>query len=469
MPFNHDNYFGHIDLLNDEKAEHPMGKRTERRLNEFTASLLSYVRPDHITGDVIDVRDAEARKWSALLVHNPTPAFLPLFATPENCHDCAAIFSGCVGVKNPGAVLRMEQAEPSQLASVISALKRTDRLPLTARKHHPAEAFLGTLLRTDVGRELYRSIAILLLHARSVPEFQSLLFLPSERDREILPVTLTIDAVNDPVDTDTLMDDGDPEEDISEENCAATVRRLASPEAGSVLRDAEQGDAHTFHAIMENQGAALAALQQDDAALGLSTRSAAKALEEILGTFTSPSEVRAMMDAYITPDRQAQLVAALGDLDSIAAITVGQTTLHLMLLHALANPTTIATPNIGKQTDPRERIDHSASRQNIQLYRIAMVIKHNPCYEQLLNVDLDGLSFRDRLLVAAWVLAGRLKFVDDITPDFFDNVGLDRDIDGGSRLQIFLDDRRADLDIDPDNLTDQIAQIRTANSTTSAL
>ncbi len=438
-----------------------MRERNVIRIHEFKASLESYVEEDPITGDVTDMRDGPARRWSALLIQDPSPSFLRFFASPCDCHDCAAIFSGCVGILYPACVLRIKQTDSAHLESVLIELNKANRLPLAAIPNHPAEQFLEILLKTPTGRELYRSIALLFLRVRDIPELQSVLFHPSECDRNNPPIILTVDALNegDPLIVTEQADDGLPEEDISDENFALLIRRLESVDAGDVFREVLRGDAHACRAIKENPGIALTALQRGDDALGLSTHSAAKVLEEVLDGCIYGSEARKMIDAYLTSDRQAKLLGALGDLDSITANIVGQNTLRLMLLHVLASPTTTILFGNAAKADPKECIDHAASRHNIHLYRIAMVIKDNPCYEQLLDTDLDSLSFRERLLVAIWVLADRPKFVDGITPDLFDDVRLDRDMNGGATFQIFIDDRRADLDIDLNNLTDQIAQI----------
>lgn len=446
-----------------------MRERNVVRIHEFIASLRSYVEENPKTGDVTDMRDGPARKWSALLIQDPSPWFLKFFASPYNCHDCAAIFSGCIGILYPASVLHIKKSDFAHLESVLIELKKANRLPLAAMPNHPAEQFLEILLKTPTGRELYRSIALLFSQARDTPDLQHILYHPSECDRNNTPIILTVDALNecDPLIVMQEADDGLPEEDISEENFALLIRRLESVDAGSVFREVLRGDAHACRAVKQNPGIALTALQRGDDELGLSLHSAAKILEEILDGCICSSEAREMIDAYLTSDRQAQLLGALDDLESTTANVVGINTLHLMLLYALNDSVTSTKPHRTAKDDPCEHIDHSAARRNLRLYRIAMAIKDNPCYRQLLDVDLDGLSFRERLLVAAWVFADQPKFVDHMTPDFFDNIGLDRDMDGGVTLQIFLDDRHADLEIDSENLADQIAQAIKAGTAAS--
>ena len=212
-------------------------------------------------------------------------------------------------------------------------------------------------------------------------------------------------------------------------------------------------DPFTRLAIRENPGAALTALQQGEIALGLSQPTAARALDEVLDSFTDPLQAQEMMDAHLTIDRQAELIEAGGDLDRVAAKTAGFDTLYVAILNILiasgASDTSdtedtapaVIMANTPNDEDDAEEVDVKDEEEDalqtsidstmnccVAVYRFAMKLRENPCFEDLLDTDLGKLRLREHLMLAAWNLANRPQEAGEVPADLFDNVSLDRDL-----------------------------------------
>lgn len=254
-------------------------------------------------------------------------------------------------------------------------------------------------------------------------------------------------------------------------------------DAKSVFTKLLDNDSETRLAIRSDPSAALAALQQGEQKLGLSQQVAAKALDEVLDAYRDPVEARTVLDANMTIARQAELIEAGGDLDRAAADIVGLDTLHVTLLGILLGyngptsfpvmqapfSTAIPIPHDDIQEDAElvasmgeepeseeddEPVDELQSMMDtnsdhcIALYRFARKLRGNPCYQELLEVDLGGMTLREHLAYAAWDMADRPNDVGDISPDLFDSIGLDRDLCIEPLRRFLADQRILDLNLE---------------------
>lgn len=128
---------------------------------EFTSSFYSYVRP---TDDgIADNRADAARKMAAI----PPSDFIELMRDVP--HDVAAIFSGCVRVKDASTIATFASMKPKNLEEAIGLLKSCGNLPLVAEPNHPAGALFDAMIATKEGCLLYRDVATLLAWGREQP------------------------------------------------------------------------------------------------------------------------------------------------------------------------------------------------------------------------------------------------------------------------------------------------------------
>ncbi len=176
----------------------PKIERPALNISELLASLAVQVRkdtdPESSTNDTIDTRDKQAREWCTRVNNSELIELI-------DPHDCAAIFSCCVGVMHPASARRVAEAKPNKLAKLLIELTHSNKLPLAARPDHPAAEFLAMLLcmTENAGRELYRAMAVLLLEAQSDKDAKRLLYNPPGRSREEhSPIVPTIDDMEEP-------------------------------------------------------------------------------------------------------------------------------------------------------------------------------------------------------------------------------------------------------------------------------
>ncbi len=414
-----------------------MDERVELDISEFLNSLAALVYRDAETSQTVDLRDAQARSWCTVL-----PSRIELVSELDH-HDCAAMLSDCVGIMHPGSARCLAETEPDRLAETLLELRTSNKLPLAARANHPATQLLTAILSTDDGRELYRSITVLLLEAQDDRDARRLLFCPPGRDRED---RAPIQEVND---LDTLDADHGVDMPTTTEGTALVLIQLES-DPKTVFEALLKRDPFTRLAIRENPSAALAALQQGEEKLGLSQPTAARALDEVVETFDDLMEARTTMDLNITVDRQAELLTAGGDLERSAAMIAGYDALYVALLGVLVSSTAFtvtmtASVSIDDLDDDDVDGEDGAEEEETEedalqdlmasnldrsgaVYGFARKLTENSCYEDLLEADLGGLTLRQILMLAVWGISDRPSNVEEVMASSLNEVGLDRDL-----------------------------------------
>lgn len=253
---------------------------------------------------------------------------------------------------------------------------------------------------------------------------------------------------------------------MSKTEGTALVLTQLENDPSTVFKALLNRDPFTRLVVRENPGAALAALQQGEEKLGLSQPAAARALDEVLETFHDLGRAREMMDANLMIERQVELIEAGGDLERSAAMIAGHDALHITLLNTLLNSTafraTLAT-NVSENPDDDDNDDAEEDDPEqialevtldtnldrcVSVFRVARKLTENPCFTELLEADLGGLTLRQILMLAVWDTSDRPSNAEDVMASLMNEVGLDRDVCMDDLKQLIASQRILELNFE---------------------
>ncbi len=198
---------------------------------------------------------------------------------------------------------------------------------------------------------------------------------------------------------------------------------------------ARAGDREQVSAlVLADPRSAFAIVAQPKEVTGLTPRGAADVLDGLVGVFTDPEEARRRMDEAITPERQAEILQARGDLPSSAA--------------------DVADPDVLLMTIMRDTADGFDDEAFWMFWLRAWALKLKDRFDwpEILEMEIDDdRTVRDFILAAVYIDAGLDddESIDDISPDLFLEVGIDSD-EGARRLQELEEDGRLPVMNDTD-------------------
>lgn len=216
---------------------------------------------------------------------------------------------------------------------------------------------------------------------------------------------------------------------MRDQTMSIILSRLRSEEpkqAGEVLLDfLKHGkESSSYLAIRENPDVALVALQHGDDELGLSRRAAADALEEVLDACGTPEQAQRMLNEYLTPDRQAELLGGRGELASAVAMAASINVIHAFLL----NEAEETIPEKLQDELSHEHFERTAlftAHRSAHLYTLAQKLKDHPSYREILDLRIGDASFQEHVLYGIWREATAPKNLADIPLHLFYDVGLE--------------------------------------------
>lgn len=175
-------------------------------VHEFHESLESYMRVED-DGGRKDRRHEMSRDLAKLSLNQ--------VLLMEAC-DLAAIFSGCVGIKDFVSLAQVRNLEGVELATMLARHVAADQLVLGVRPGHPAERLFVAMAADKVGAGMYLEIALLLAEARRFDEVRLHLYLP--------PVVRGEKAAEAPLITADVDDDADEDAFVEMDESGLSVR-----------------------------------------------------------------------------------------------------------------------------------------------------------------------------------------------------------------------------------------------------
>lgn len=182
------------------------------------------------------------------------------------------------------------------------------------------------------------------------------------------------------------------------------------------------GDKNIKAAAAQNPSTALAVIASVHNQGGINLPVLARALDNTLGLIADPAAARELLDAHLTSELQAEMIAVRGDLPSVMVLIVDPE----VVVAALELDTA------GVEEDPSTTVSIA-----LLILAWALNAKDREDWHELLQQEIGGATLRD-LLIAAVYMDVREK-IEEITPDMWVDVGLDS-IDATDRLQELLNE-----------------------------
>jgi hypothetical protein len=208
-------------------------------------------------------------------------------------------------------------------------------------------------------------------------------------------------------------------EDMGNELVKHTSRMIVAALRGCGGEDKAAVREEIKAAVRGNPGAALVAIGSMHGDKGSRLPALTQAVEKVLSTIEDREAARRLLDANITPQTQAEMTACMGDLGSDLQMVVGRE----VILAALE-----ADAGFGEAHVVDALFQLSAWARNI---------KSRPDWNEILEGQINGVSLRDLLISGVYGDAN--EDPDDISPDMWEQVGLDPD-EGVERLNLLIEE-----------------------------
>lgn len=184
--------------------------------------------------------------------------------------------------------------------------------------------------------------------------------------------------------------------------------------------------------------------------LGLTHRGEADALDEVLAEIPDTSAAQDLLEEHMTPARRRFLGTGRGDLPSVFPHVVSADDALAVLVDFFdedAMTTSMEDPEVG------------SFLSNPKAYFItrfwALNYMERSDFDALLDYEIGVHTVRDMLLLSCWMTAGSPRLLRDISPDIYDQVGLECHF-GLERLREMFDE----ADGPPNFTADEVEQAR---------
>jgi len=184
----------------------------------------------------------------------------------------------------------------------------------------------------------------------------------------------------------------------------------------------------------------------------LTAKGASDILDEVLGQIPDAKHARELMAQNLSPERLQELLQARGDLPSVASHLAELEDLLQVILRDVSDDASEASDSSisiskkdvsfeemsdAEEDEAREEVHDqpaSSSRYSfdihsplplLKLYYWAAKVKDRADYQEFLAMPIGGLTVKDFLLMAIWQHAGYPDDLTDVSPDYYETVGLD--------------------------------------------